>query len=206
MTRSALLKRISKTAKDLQGYASKTVALTWVLAEDLVALQGTYPAGKQGAAAFKAAAATASGKGEATIGNLVRAVEVRDALTAKQRQQVADWSYDMVLSLADRKMSGQQRTALIQKVQKSGTRSPVEVRKIKRTVVGGTKRQRQTGAEATTKLAAKISEEVQKLLAHDHDPMSLAAGARLAREYQGDVAAAILFVAAQVTAASKVVK
>lgn len=195
-TRNTIIGRIKTTAAELQKNTAKGIALTWNLASDFVALQGTYPAGKDGNAAFVAAAATASGKGEQTVKNLVRAYEVREGLSAAQRGGVSDWSPDMVLSLSDSKLSGSQRTAIIKKVQKDGTRSPIEVRKIKRTVAGGSKRTRQTSADATSKLGEKVREEVEKMLANGHDPMSLAAGARLAREYPGDVAAAILFVAA----------
>jgi hypothetical protein len=197
MTRKVLLARITKTGAMLRTLAGKTVEVTWSLAEDLVLLQGTFPQGKDGAAAFVASASTASGKGEATIRNLVRAVEVRNALTTAQREKVQDWSYDMVLSLADGKLTGSQKTALIGKVEKSATRSPIEVRKIKRDMVGGAKRNRKTSADATVALAAKVQTDVQKLIDHGHNPVALAAGAQLAREYTGDVAAAILFVAAQ---------
>lgn len=201
MTRKSLIARITRTGAELRKLGAATVDKTWSLAEDLVLLQGTFPQGKEGAAAFKATAATASGKGEQTIANLVRAVEVRNGLSAKQRDQIGGWSYDMVLSLAGKDLSAAQRTSLIGKVEKTGTRSPIEVRKIKRTVTGTKKRDRQTSAEQTTKLAEKIGADVAKLLGNGHDPMTLAAGARLAREYSGDIAAAILFVAAN---ASKV--
>lgn len=204
-TRKTLLARITKLGAELKVLAGQTVEKTWMLAQELVSLQATYPQGAEGAKAFYAAAATASGKGEATIRNLVRAVEVRENLTTAQRGKVGGWSYDMVLSLADKKMTGAQRTSLIGKVEKSGTRSPIEVRKLKREVVGTKKRERQSSAEATTKLAEKIREDVEKLLANGHDPVSIAAGCQLAREYSGDVAAAVLFVAANVKVPAKVV-
>ena len=216
--RTSILKRIRRHAADLRTLGSRTVAVTWALAEDLVKLQGTFPAGKDGNAAFKATAATASGKGEATVTNLVRAVEIRDGLTAKQRASVAGWSYDMVLSLGTMAGEGEKvadvpartatarRNSLISKVEKSGTRSPVEVRKLKRSVTGTSKRDRQTSAEATTKLANRMKDDVAKLIGKGHDPVSLAAGARLAREYQGDVASAILFLAVNAAKAAPVVK
>lgn len=206
MNRTALIARVRKHGAALRTLGSKTVEVTWLLAEDLVLLQGTYPAGSEGAAAFTAAASTASGKGEATIRNLVRACEVREGLTAKQKGQVTGWSYDMILSLADRKMTAAQRTSVIARVEKSGTRSPIEVRKVKRTVVGGSKRNRQTSADATTKLAEKIRGDVEKLIGKGHDPVTLAAGCQLAREYSGDVASAVLFIAANVKQAAVVVK
>lgn len=200
--RNSILARIRKTGAALATLGSRTVALTWQLAEECVALRATFPQGSEGMAAFVASAATASGKGEATIRNLVRAVEIRDSLTQAQREKVAGWSYDMVLALA--KGTASERTRTIQKVEKVGSRSPVEVRKVHRTSTGGTKRAGRSSAEQTSKLAEKVRAEVEKLLSNGHDPVSLAAGARLAREYTGDVASAILFVAANVRTAAKV--
>lgn len=204
MTRKALLARITRHGNALRTLGSKTVEVTWLMAQDLVLLQGTFPQGSDGASAFVAAASTASGKGEATVRNLVRAVEVRDSLTPKQREGIEGWSYDMVLSLADKNLKPAQRTSIIEKVQKAGTRSPIEVRKIKRTVAGGSKRTRKSNAEQTTALAEKIRKDVEKLLGKGHDPVSLAAGAQLAREYQGDVASAITFIAVNAAAAKKI--
>lgn len=201
VNRTSIISKIKATAAALGKTEQQRNALTWQMAEQLVLLRGTFTAGQ--GKAFLATAATASGKGEASVRNMVRAVEVRDSLTSKQRQGISGWSYDAVLSLAS--PDSRQRTTIISKAAKQGTDAK-SVRKIKADVVGRQQRQRQTSAEATTKLAEKIKADVVKLLAHGHDPLALAAGARLARQYPGDVAAAITFVAVNAKSAEKVVK
>lgn len=202
--RNSIINRIKQTAAKLSANTAQGISLTWQLAEEFVSLRSTFPAGKEGNAAFLSTASTASGKGEATVRNMVRAYEVREGLTAKQRESVASWPYDSVLTLAGKDVTSAKRTSIIGKVQKGGTTNTKDVRRIKSQVMGTVKRDRQTSAEATVKLAEKIGEDVGKLLDNGHDPMALAAGAELARNYSGDVRAAILFVAANRQTAAKV--
>jgi hypothetical protein len=208
MSRKQIIARVTRSAANLAKNAKQGVALRWVLAEDLLALRGTFAQGKSEGAAFLATAATAANIDESVVTNLVAAAEVRAGLTAKNRGRVESdsvlWPTDSVLCLKG--VDSAQAGRIIARAEKAGTTNTKSVRGYRREVLGTVKRQRQTGAEATTKLAAAISEQVQKLLKNGHDPMTLAAGANLAREHSGDVAAAILFVAAQVKAAEKVVK
>lgn len=205
MNRKSLLARITKRQLRIRGAEQTRDRLTWEQAGDLVLLRGTFAAGQD--KAFRAAAATAARKSESWVDNLVKAYEARESLTPAQRKLVADWTYDMVLSLRGKDMTTAKRTSLITKVNKEGTRSPVEVRKHKRSIVGTTKRNRKGKAEQTTALAKSIGPAVAKLVKAKHSYVSLIAGAQLAQDNPGkDIAAALLFLSTQASAAAKVVK
>lgn len=203
MTRMNLWKRIARTTAQIEDLGRKAQGKVWQRAEDLYAAMQTYPAGTEGYAAFLAAAAAPENGGiaEAVVKQAISAVEFRNGLTAKQREAVADWPLGKVITLKGKLTTGQ-TTKLIEQGQ---TLNEKDLRTAKRKLSGTTKRSRQTAAEQTTKLAEQIREAVEKLLAKDHDPVTLAAGAQLAREYSGDVAAAILFVATNVKQADSVV-
>jgi hypothetical protein len=205
MTRKALIARVTKHGAALRTLGKKTVEITWLLAEDLVQLQGTFPQGEEGKKAFKATAATASGKGESMIDNLVRAVAVRESLTDKQRERTAEWSYDSVLVMAGKDMTSGNRTKLIDRAEKANTRNVKDLRTFKTAIVGKTSRNRQSQTDANVKLAKDLGDTFAKL-AKSHDVLALIAGAQLAQDHPGkDVAAALVFWNAQVTTAAPVV-
>lgn len=203
MTRMQLWKRIARTTAQIEDLGRKAGAKVWDRAEDLFATMQTYPAGSEGLAAFYAAAAAPENGGldQSVVKQAISAVEYRNGLSAKQREAVADWPLGKVITLKG-KLTPAQTTKLIEQ---GHSLNEVNLRAAKRKVTGTKKRSRQTAAEQTTKLAEQIRSDVEKLISKQHDPVTLAAGAQLAREYSGDVAAAILFVAANVKQAESVV-
>lgn len=202
MTRKQYLNRIARTSAQIADLGRKAESAVWDRAEAFYGLMGTFPAGKEGFAAFLASAATAAKCDESLVKQAVAVVEFRNSLTAKQREGITDWPLGKVLTLSG-KLTPKQRTTLIDKGQ---TLNEKDLRAAKRKLNGTTKRTRQTSAEATTKLAAEIESDVRKLIAKGHDALTLAAGARLQQDRTGDVAAAILFVAANAKIADPVVK
>lgn len=208
MNRKSLITRIERSAASLATLGAKTVEVTWRMAYDVVALQATYPAGAEGAKAFKATAATAAHRSESMIENLVRAVAVRESLTKAQREATEGWSYDAILTLSGKDVTSAKRTSIIGKAEKRGTQNVKDLRTFKREVMGTTKRNRRNSADATKALAESIGERVAKLVKDGkHNYVSLIAGAQLAQDHEGkDVAAALTLIASQARMAAKVVK
>jgi hypothetical protein len=193
-----------KLAGEIKGLVGKLAQATataegfkWDLAAALVQYAGTYPATGDGRKAFTASAATLCHKSESWVRNLVNAYETREGLTKSQREKVQGWNTGKVLNL--RNMDTRDATTLINRANKANA-DEVRMRAIKKAVVGGSSnpRNRANAAAQTAKLAENLREQYDKLIANGHDPSSLAAGARLAQENRGDVAAAILFLASNV--------
>lgn len=215
MNRTTLLKRIAKRSATLGRLKSEEVRETWLMGEDATAAVATYPQTSEGRKAAKAAIATAAKRDEGMIENLLRAVKVRDTeLTKAQRAKVVSlgWSYDAVLVLSgqgskDAPYTTAQKTRVIAKAEKTGTRNVVKVRGFKRDVVGGTKRNRRTSTDEKVALAKSIGEKVARLIADGDTYMALIHGAQLAQDNEGkDVAGALTLIATQATKAAKVVK
>lgn len=202
MTRKSAIARVRRSATKVASNVKQGVALRWTLATDLVELRGTFKQGEE--KAFLATAATAAQLDESVVASLVKAHETRAGLTKAQQAKVQAWPTDSILPF--RGMETADITKVIAKAEKAGTTNTKVIRDLKRQVVGTAKRTRQTDAAKTTKLAEVIGDEVRKLLDNGHNPMTLAAGANLARKHGGDVGAAILFVAANAKAATPVVK
>lgn len=195
LNRQTIIARVKDSAGKLAANVKAGVALRWTLAEDLFELRGTFAQGKDEAAAFLATATTASKLDESVVKNLVRAIEVRDGLTEKTRAQViaAGMPTDSVLPFAG--LTAPQARKLVEKAEKAGTTNTKTIRKLKAEIVGTPQRNRQTAPEATAKFVVEIREAVEVLL-KDHKVESLLAGIELRNSHpNGDLSAAVLFVA-----------
>jgi hypothetical protein len=177
--------------------------LRWQIAEFAFGLRGTFAAGQEKAAL--ATAATAVQFSEGDVGNLIRAYEVKQDLTPAQAEKVSDWTTDAVLTLRGKDMTTGNRTKLISKAEAKNTRNVKTLREMKRGIVGSSPRNRANATDAKIALAKKLEKDFNRLL-KSHDPVALAAGMQFAQDHSGqDVAAALLFHAAQVQKAAAVV-
>lgn len=202
--RQNILQRLTIAGAALAQNAVERVALTWAAAEIAVELRETFGNSSEERKAFRATAATAAKVSESQIDLWTAAVDTRETLTTKQAENTATWNVDSVRLMSN--MSQGERTSLIGSAKKEGTQNVKVLREIKNKMNGKTPNKRNTkdSAAKTAKLAERMQDDVQKLLDNGHEPTSLAAGAELARKYQGDVGSAIIFVAAQVRAAAEI--
>jgi len=199
MNRKSLLTAIRKTGVALTKNKTERENLRWVLAGQCFNLRATYSAGNEKAAL--AAAATESGFTESDIGNLIRAYEVREELTQAQRSKVESWTTDAALTLRGKDMTTGNRTKLIAKAESKGTQNVKTLREMKKAIVGGgSTRNRKSQKDQNIALAKSLEKDIARLF-KSHNPVSLIAGAQFAQDHPGkDIAAALLFASAQVTA------
>jgi hypothetical protein len=200
MNRTAIIGKLTTLGVSLVKNDAEKQNLRWQIAEFSFKLRDTYPAGSE--KAFLATAATAAKLTEGDIGNLVRAYEVRQDLTKVQAEKTADWTTDAVLTLRGKDMNAGNRTKLITKAEKKGTRNVKDLRTFKKGIVSATPRNRQNATDAKIAFVKKNEKLIERLL-KSHDSLALIAGAQFAQDNPGvDVSAAITFAAAQVTKAT----
>lgn len=199
MTRNTALKNVARLGTELAGVKAKGVLVTWQLADAIVILFSTFGEKPEHRKAAKAAAATAANVTEGFVENLVRAHKVRGELTPVQRKDAAAWGVDAMLVLSG--CDTRKRTSIISKAAKAGTTNVKVIRGYKGK---GKARSGRSTADQTKALAKLVGKDVEKLLRNGHDPVALAAGARLAQAHSGkDVASAIVLVAGMIDAAAK---
>jgi hypothetical protein len=186
---SAALGKVERKRDEIE---SKASVLRWTMAEKLVGLRGTFEVGQE--KAFLATAATAAERSEDVVRDLVKAYEVRETLTPAHREQTADWPTDTVLR-GLRGLDTAKRTKVIAKATAAGTSNVKTVTGIRKDVTGTKTRTRQTSNETLAKLVKLVGPKLVKAIMNGHDPITLAAGARLAQDNPGDISSAILFVA-----------
>lgn len=206
MNRNSLITKIKATQAKINTKSTEVQRLTWTLAEQFTALKATYQAGQE--KAFLSTAATATGRTEDSVRNLVAAFEIRQGLSAKNAPRVAEWPYDSVLALRPGKNCGNaEQGRIITKAEKAGTTNTKSIRKFRAEVVKPTHRDRQSAAEATTKLAETIRKDVERLFKNGHDPLAIVAGIELANTYSSQyLASAVRFLAVNARMPAKVVK
>lgn len=209
--RESLLKRLARSGAKYAKNAAERESLRWIIASESFALRATYPAG--GEAAFKAAAATATGFAESDIGNLVRAYECRESLTADQRKRTQTWTTDAMLTLRGKDMTPAKRTQLIKWSEDKGTQNVKRLREQKGKIVGRTPRKRQSKTDAKIALAKSLAKDFERIFKNHEGPARLAfiAGVQFAMDKGADkdtkdIAAALIFADAQVSKATPVVK
>lgn len=204
MSRTAILKRLSRRAGEVATLGKRAQDTLWLIAADLVTLQGTYPAGDKGTKAFKAAAATATGYSESGIVNLVRAQETLTGMNQVHRAKVEGWATGSVYQL--RGLTPAQRTRVLALAEKKGTSAEKEVRAFRAQVAGKKNRNTKNATDKKIALANEMSKTFQKL-AKSHNVLDLIVGAQLAQDNPGkDIAGALTFWNSQVTKAATVVK
>lgn len=199
-----LIHKFVQAAAAVADITRRGKAATWDLCFAAAALRADYPDTKEGREAFYVAAMTAvPGLERQSIRNYADAADVWDGLTDAQRVKMTDsdgsilWPYDSVLAL--KAGTKGERTRIIGKAQKEGTTNTKRVRAIARDVRGTTKQGRKPSADVTITLAELLREKVDQLVADGHSLLTLIAGAQLAQDHEGDVATALLFIAANPT-------
>jgi hypothetical protein len=199
--RTQILARLKESVAELAGLGRQTAEVTWRIATDLLALRETYPAGKEGQAAFVATATKATGYDESSIRSMVAAAEVRAALKGQAASDTADWTVHVMRAVFPsekglRTLKPAERSEIIRAVNREGAfKSEKAARAVRRAVLGEPVGGRKSTAKKTETLAKKLRKRVSELISNGHDPLDLATGARLAEEYGPGTADAILAIA-----------
>jgi hypothetical protein len=207
-TRKGIIGKLKTNASRLGDVGKRGVKLTWERAELFVALQGTFAQGKGEHAAFLATAATAARCDESVVKEGVEAYETLSGLTKGNRAKVmsAGWSVSAVRG-GLKGLESTDQTKVIAKAIAKGTTNTKVIRDIRK-VVAPTNRTRQNETDRNLKLAEKIQSDYDRLVESygENALLAIIAGAQLAQDNPGqNVAAALQFLAAQVTKATPVV-
>jgi hypothetical protein len=198
--RAAILARLKRNIVSLRTLEKRTSETTWSIAQDLLALRGTYP--PEGEKAFLATATKATGYDESTIRSMIAAAEVRAKLAGTAAgKESADWTLHVMRAVFPSleflaPLQARETSKVAREVNRRGAHTNEKAaRAVRREVLGESPRGgRKSTAKKAEDLAKKLRERVAGLLASGFPPLALIAGARLAEEYGAGTADAILAV------------